>query len=330
MLMRRREFLGILGGAISTWPTVAHAQPASMPVLGFLDSRSPDAMAGRLNAFHQGLKEAGFSEGENLKIEYRWANNQTDRLAVEAADLVRRQPAVIVTSGGPLAALAAKAATTTIPVVFLVGEDPIRLGLVSSLNRPNGNLTGINLFANELEAKRLDLLHQLVPKAVRVAVLVNSADARYTETTLREVGAAANKMGLQIRVLRASSAREIAEVFAGMGQERPDALFVGASAFLNLRRVQLTQLAAFHRLPAAYGFRDSVEAGGLMSYGTSISDAYRQWGAYAGRILKGAKPADLPVMQVSKFEFVINATTAKLLDVAVPPSLLAIADEVIE
>lgn len=214
--------------------------------------------------------------------------------------------------------------------MFLVGEDPIRLGLVSSLNRPSGNLTGINLFANELEAKRLDLLHQLVPQAVRVAVLVNSADARYTETTLREVGAAASKLGLQIRVMRAGTAREIAEVFAGMGPERPDALFVGASAFLNVRRVQLTQLAAFHRLPAAYGFRDSVEAGGLMSYGTSISDAYRQWGAYAGRILKGTKPADLPVMQASKFEFVINATTAKLLDISLPPALLALADEVIE
>ena len=326
--MRRREFLGVLGGTFAAG--LAQAQPASMPVLGFLDSRSPDAMAARLNAFHRGLKEAGFSEGENLKIEYRWANNQTDRLAELAADLVRRQPAMIATTGGPSVALAAKAATTTIPIVFLVGEDPIRLGLVSSLSRPSGNLTGINLFANELEAKRLELLHQLVPQAVRVAVLVNSADARYTETTLREVGAAASTIGLQIRVLRAGTAREIAEVFAAMGPERPDALFVGASPFLNLRRVQLTQSAAFHRLPAAYGFRDFAEVGGLMSYGTSISDAYRQWGDYAGRILKGAKPADLPVMQASKFEFVINATTARLLDVALPPSLLAVADEVIE
>lgn len=328
--MRRRQFLGALGSAIAAGPAVAQGQPAKMPVLGFLDSRSPDAMTGRLNAFHHGLKEAGFSEGENLKIDYRWCNNQAERLVQEAADLVRRQPAVIVTSGGPLAALAAKAATTAIPIVFLVGDDPIRLGLVGSLSRPSGNLTGINLFANELEAKRLELLHQLVPRAVRIAVLVNSADERYTETTLREVGVAANRMGLQIRVLRASTAREISEVFAGLGPERPDALFVGASAFLNVRRVQLTQLAAFHRLPAAYGFRDSAEVGGLMSYGTSITDAYRQWGAYAGRILKGAKPADLPVMQASKFEFVINATTAKLLDISLPPALLAIADEVIE
>ncbi len=328
--MRRREFLGVLGSTVAAGPVVAQAQPGSMPVLGFLDSRSPDAMAARLNAFHQGLKEVGFSEGENLKIEYRWANNQLDRLADEAADLVGRRPAVIVTSGGPSAALAAKGATTTIPVVFLVGEDPARLGLVDSLSRPGGNLTGVNLFANELEAKRLELLHQMVPHAVHVAVLINSADAKYSETTLREVGAAANRLGLQIRVLRASTPREISETFAAMGPNRPDALFVGASAFLNLRRVQLAQLAAFHRLPATYGFRNSAEAGGLMSYGTSISDAYRQWGTYAGRILKGAKPADLPVMQASKFEFVINATTARLLDISIPPALLAIADEVIE
>jgi ABC-type uncharacterized transport system substrate-binding protein len=328
--MRRREFLGVLGGAIAAGPAVAQAQPATLPVLGFLDSRSPEAMTGRLDAFHRGLKEAGFSEGENLKIEYRWANNQLARLSVEAGDLVRRQPSVIVTSGGPSAALAAKAATTTIPIVFLVGEDPARLGLVDSLSRPSGNLTGVNLFANELEAKRLELLHQMVPHAVHVAVLVNSADPTYSETTLREVGAAASRIGLQIRVLRAGTPREISEVFAGIGSQRPDALFVGASAFLNLRRVQLAQLAAFHRLPAAYGFRDSAEAGGLMSYGTSISDTYRQLGGYAGRVLKGAKPADLPVMQATKFEFVINATTAKLLEISVPPALLAIADEVIE
>ena len=214
--------------------------------------------------------------------------------------------------------------------MFLVGEDPTRLGLVSSLARPSGNLTGINLFANELEAKRLELLRQLVPQAGRVAILVNAADVRNTENTLREVGGAARTMGLQIQILKASTAHEIADTFTAIGQERPDALFVGASAFLNTRRVQLAQLAAFHRLPATYSFREAPEVGGLMSYGPSILDAYRQWGVYAGRILKGAKPADLPVMQPSKFELVINLTTAKLLGLILPPSLFAITDEVIE
>jgi putative ABC transport system substrate-binding protein len=310
---------------------VAHAQPAAaMPVIGFLDSRSSDAMTSRLGAFRQGLKENGFAEGDNLKVEYRWADNSVDRLTELAADLVRRRPAVIVTSGGPTAALAAKAATTTIPVVFGVGEDPVRLGLVTSLTRPSGNLTGVNLFVNELEAKRLELMHQLVPRAARIAVLVNAVDERNTETTLREVGTAARAIGLQIQVLKGSSAREIADAFAAIGPERPDALFVGAHAFLNIRRVQIAQLAAFYRLPAAYGFREAAEVGGLMSYGTSISEAYRQFGIYAGRILKGAKPADLPVMQASKFELVLNVTTARLLGLTVPPSLLAIADEVIE
>ena len=301
-----------------------------MPVVGFLDSRSSDAMTGRLSVFRQGLKEVGFAEGENVKVEYRWAEHKADRLPEMAAELVRLRSAVIVTSGGPLAALAAKAATTTIPVVFLVGEDPTRLGLVSSVARPSGNLTGINLFANELEAKRLELLHQLVPQAARVAILVNAADVRNTENTLRDVGAAARTIGLQIQILKASTAREIADAFTAIGQERPDALFVGASAFLNIRRVQLTQLAAFHRLPATYSFREAPEVGGLMSYGPSISDAYRQWGVYAGRILKGASPADLPVMQASKFELVINAETARMLGLTVPDKLLAAADEVIE
>jgi putative ABC transport system substrate-binding protein len=328
--MRRREFLGVLAGAIPAWPMVAHAQPAAMPMVGFLDSRSSDGMASRLSAFRQGLKEAGFAEGENVKIEYRWADNQVGRLAGMAADLVRRQPAVLVTTGGPAAALAAQAATTTIPIVFLVGEDPTRLGLVSSLTRPSGNLTGINLFANELEAKRLELLCQFVPRAARIAILVNPTDVTNTETTLRDAGAAARAIGVQVQILKASSVREIADAFAAIGQERPDALFVGASAFLNSRRVQLAQLAAFHRLPSTYAFREAPEVGGLMSYGPSISDTFRQWAVYAGRILKGAKPADLPVMQASKFELVINVTTARLLDISLPPSLLAIADEVIE
>jgi putative ABC transport system substrate-binding protein len=328
--MKRREFITLLGGAAVAWPLAAHAQHPAMPVIGFLDSRSSDAMGSRLAAFRQGLKEVGFVEGENVKIEYRWAENKADQLPQIADELVRLRSAVIVTTGGPSAALAAKAATTTIPVVFLVGEDPTRLGLVSSLTRPDRNLTGINLFANELEAKRLELLYQMVPRASRIAILLNSADVRNTETTLREVGAAARTFGLQIQILNAGTAREIGDVFAAMGQERPDALFVGSSAFLNIRRVQLAQLAAFHRLPAAYAFREAPEVGGLMSYGPNISDAYRQWGVYIGRILKGARPADLPVMQASKFELVLNLTTARLLGLTVPPSLLAIADEAIE
>jgi putative ABC transport system substrate-binding protein len=328
--MDRRRFLAMIGGASAAWPIAATAQQAVMPVVGFLDSRSSDAMASRLAGFRQGLKEVGFVENENVKIEYRWADNQVDRLAGMAAELVRLRAALIVTTGGSPAALAVKAATTTIPAVFLVGEDPTRIGLVSSLTRPSGNLTGINLFANELEAKRLELLHQLVPRAVRVAVLVNPADVRNTETTLRDVQAAARTIGLEAKVLNASTIRELTEVFAAIGRDRPDALFVGASAFLNIRRVQLAQLAAFHRLPAVYALREAPEAGGLMSYGPSISDAYRQWGLYAGRILKGARPADLPVIQASKFELVINSTTARLLGLDLPPSLLATADEVIE
>jgi ABC-type uncharacterized transport system substrate-binding protein len=328
--VRRREFITLLGAAAVAWPLAARAQQATMPVIGFLDSRAADAMTSRLGAFRQGLKELGFAEGENVSVVYRWAENRVDRLPELAAELVRRQASVIVTTGGPTTTLAAKAATTTIPIVFLVGEDPVRLGLVGSLARPSGNLTGINLLANELEAKRLELLHQLVPRAVRIAVLVNPADARNTETTLQEVEAAARRIGLQVQVLRASTAREIEEAFAAVGQDRPDALFVGSAAFLNIRRVQLVQLASYHRLPVTFSFREAAEAGGLMSYGPSIEDAYRQWAVYAGRILKGAKPADLPVIQASKFELVINLTTARMLGLAVPDRLLVAADEVIE
>ena len=247
-----------------------------------------------------------------------------------AADLVRLRSSVIVTSGGPPAALAAKAATTQIPIVFLLGEDPTRLGLVGSLTRPNGNLTGINMFANELEAKRLELLRQLVPQAARIAVLTNPNDVRNTEATSRDVGAAARAMGLQIQTMKASTPREIADAFAAAAQEKPDALFVAAAAFLNSRSVQLSQMAAFYRLPAVYALREAPEAGGLMSYGPSIAEAYRQTGVYAGRLLKGTKTVDLPVMQASKFELVINLTTAKLLGLAIPPSVLAVADEAIE
>jgi putative ABC transport system substrate-binding protein len=327
--MRRRDFIAGLGGAALFSPFAARAQPA-MAVIGFLDSRSSDGMAGRLAGFRQGLKEVGFIEGENLRIVYRWAENRADRLPHMAADLVREQAAVIFSAGGPAPAFAAKAATTTIPIVFLVGEDPAQLGLVSSLARPTGNLTGINLFANELEAKRLELFHELVPQAVRIAVLVNPGDALYTENTLEHVGKAARARALQIQVLKTRTPREIDDAFAAFTQDRPDALFIGAAPFLNARRVQLAQLAAFHRLPATYTFRDSVEAGGLMSYGPSIVDAYRQCGVYAGRLLRGAKPSDLPVMQVSKFELAINLRTARLLGLTVPQSLLATADEVVE
>jgi putative ABC transport system substrate-binding protein len=327
--MKRRAFMSLLGGA-AAWPLAARAQQPTMPVVGLLDSRSSDAMGGRLAGFRQGLKEVGFAEGENVRIVYRWAENQLDRLPEMAADLVREQAAVIFTAGGPAPAFAAKAATTTIPVVFLIGGDPVRLGLVSSLARPTGNLTGFNLFINDLEAKRFELLHQLVPGAARIAVLVNPANVAYTEATSREVEAAARTIGVQAQFHKANTAREIEQVSAAIGQGRPDALFVGASPFLNVRRVQLVQLAAFHRLPATYALREAAEAGGLMSYGTSIADAYRQGAIYVGRILKGAKPADLPVAQASKFELVINLATARLLALSVPSTLLATADEVIE
>ena len=326
--MKRREFIALLGGA-AAWPLAARAQQPPMPVIGFLDPRSSDGMTSRLAAFRQGLKEVGLVEGENVTIIYRWAEDRADRLPEMASELAR-QATVIVTTGGPPAAFAAKAATTTIPIVFLVGEDPTRLGLVTSLARPSGNLTGINMLANELEAKRLQLLLQLVPQARRIAVLVSPASVNNTERTLQDVEAAARTIGLQLQVLNANTGREIEESFVWSERQRPDALFVGASALLNIRRVQLVQLATFHRLPATYGQREMAEAGGLMTYGPSILEGYRQWGVYAGRILKGAKPGDLPVVQSTKFELVINNTTARMFGLTVPASLLALADEVIE
>jgi putative ABC transport system substrate-binding protein len=328
--VKRRAFITLIGGAAAAWPRAADAQQPAMPVIGLLDQRSPDELADRLRGFRQGLKEIGYVEGENVAIEYRWAEGRYDRLPELVAELVRRQVAVIATTGGHPAAFAAKAATATIPVVFVASDDPVRLGLVASLARPGGNLTGINFFSGELTAKRLELLHELVPAATRVAVLVNPANAVNVETTLREVGMASRAIGLQTQVFNASTIREINAVFATFVHERPDALLVGIDPFFNSRRTQLVHLATRHALPASFPARDFAEAGGLMSYGANIADAWRQVGSYAGRILKGAKPADLPVVQSNKFELVINAQTATMLGLTVPPSLLATADEVIE
>jgi len=324
----RREFISLLGGA-AAWPLAARAQYA-MPVVGVLLPTSPDANAGRLRAFRQGLKDTGYVESENVAIESRSAEGHNDQLPALAADLVRRQVSVIASPVGVASALAAKAATTTIPIVFGVGEDPVRLGLVASLARPGGNLTGINYFNAELVAKRLELLRELVPAATRVAVLVDPANAAGAETTLREVQAAGRAMGLQIQILDASNSQEINAAFATFVRERPDALFVGGDPFFNSRRVQLVHLATLHKVAATYAQRQYAEAGGLMSYGTNVADAFRQVGVYVGRLLKGAKPAELPVVQATKFELVINASTARMLGLTVPDKLLVAADEVIE
>jgi len=326
--IRRRELIAAIGG-VAVWPLAARAQQPAMPVVGFLDPRSPDAMTERLRGFRQGLKDSGYVEGENVAIEYRWAENQMDRLPALAADLVRRRVAVIA-AGAAVSAFAAKTATTTVPIVFLTAEDPVGLGLVASLARPGGNATGINFFSAELTAKRLGLLRELVPGAVRVAVILNPAYGSDAETTLRDLEPAARDMGLQIQVLNASTSREIDAAFATFVRERPDAVFVSLDPFLNSRRAQLVNLASRHAVPATFSNRDFAEIGGLMSYGANIADAYRQVGIYAGRVLKGAKPADLPVVQASKFELVINAQTARMLGLTVPPTLLATADEVIE
>jgi putative tryptophan/tyrosine transport system substrate-binding protein len=326
--VRRREFITGLAGA-TAWPLAARAQQPAMPVIGFLNSQSPDGYTERLRGFRQGLKEAGFIEGENVAIEYRWAENQLDRLPALATDLVRRR-AVVVALGSPNLAMVAKAATTTIPIVFLVGEDPVRFGLVASLARPGGNITGINLFNNEINAKRLTLLRELIPAAVGAAVLVNPTNASIAETTARDVETAAHALGLRLQVHNAGTSREIDATFATFAGERPDALFVAGDPFFNSRRVHLVHLASHHRLPTIYASRAYPDIGGLMSYGTDVTDSYRQSGVYTGRILKGAKPAELPVVQASKFEFVINAQTARMLGLTLPPSLLATADEVIE
>jgi putative tryptophan/tyrosine transport system substrate-binding protein len=328
--LRRREFIGLVGGTAAAWPLAVRAQQPGMPVIGFMHPQSPEGIGDALRGFRQGLLETGYSEGQNVVIDYRWAENQLERLPALASDLARKGVSVIVATGGFTSAMAAKATTLTIPIVFNVGDDPVKLGLVPSLNRPGGNVTGVNWLAGELAAKRLEILRELVPGAARVAVLVNPANAMTTEALVQDVQAAARAMGLQIQVLNAGTSKEIDAAFATLAEERPDALFVATGPPFSARRVQLVQLAAYHKMPAIYPLRLYAEIGGLIVYGASLTDAYRQVGVYTGRILKGATPADLPVVQSIKFELVLNAQTARMLGLAVPMTLLGRADEVIE
>jgi ABC-type uncharacterized transport system substrate-binding protein len=326
----RRKFLATLGGAAAAWPLAARAQQAARPVVEFLHPGASEIGARDVAAFRKGLHETGYIEGQNVTVEYHWLEGQYDRLPPLIADLIRRPVAVIAIPGSGPATRAAKAATATIPIVFGVAGDPVQLGLVASLARPGGNATGVNFLSEEVAAKRLRLLHELVPKAVRVAVLVNSANAAATENTLRDLHEAAPIIGLQIQVLKAGTTGEIDAAFAMLARERPDALFVGPDGFFSSRRVQFAILAARERIPATYTQRGYVAAGGLMSYGTDQLEMTRQVGVYTGSILKGTKPADLPVLQSTKFEFVINLQTARALGIEVPPGVLSIADEVIE
>jgi putative ABC transport system substrate-binding protein len=327
--MRRREFVAGLGGA-AAWPLVARAQQPAMPVIGLLGSESPDLWASRMSAFGQGLKEAGYVEDRNVAIEYRWAEGHNDRLPALAADLVHRRVTVIAAPGSTPAALAAKAATSMIPIVFWIGGDAVRLGLVASLNLPERNLTGLTTLNVVLAPKRLELLHELIPTMSAIAVLVNPTDPTNTETTTRDAQAAARTLGLELHVLNASTEHDLDVVFANMTQLRAGGLVIGTDAFFSSRLEQLSALAIRHAVPTVYQFREFVAAGGLMSYGGSITDAFRGTGVYTGRILKGEKPADLPVQQVTKVELYINLKTAKTLGIEVPPKLSARADEVIE
>ena len=328
--MKRRAFITLLGGAAVSWPLAARAQQAAMPVVAFVNARTPETSVRATGAFRKGLNEAGYVEGQNVTVEYHWLDGQYDRVPALMADLARRRVDVIATPGSNTASLAAKAATAAIPIIFGVGEDPVRLGLVDSLARPGGNATGINFFSQELMSKRLGLLHELVPKAARVAVLLNPANAPSAETTLRAVPEAARAIGLQIQVLKASTSREIEAAFATLVRDRADALFIAPEGLFTTRRSQLATLAARDRIPTSCSNREMAEAGLLMSYGTDTLDTFRQAGVYTGQILKGAKPAELPVLQSTKFEFVINMQTARALGLEVPNALQLLADEVIE
>jgi putative tryptophan/tyrosine transport system substrate-binding protein len=328
--MRRRDFITLLGGAAAAWPLAARAQQPAMPVIGFLDSRSPELLVDRLRAFRQGLRQTGYVEGQNVLIEYRWARGQDDQLPALAADLAGRQVGVIVAISVN-SALAAKAATTTVPIVFLMGDDPVEFGLVASFNRPGGNVTGVNFIAPALEAKRIELLRELVPTATVIAMLVNpTRSGAAAEVQTKAAHAAASTLGFQLTVVNASNAREIEIAFPAIVERRAGGVLVGSDPFFFGRREQLVTLAAQHAMPALYFARDFVAAGGLISYGTNILDAQRLSGIYAGEILNGAKPSDLPVVQPTKIELVINLKTAKALGLKVPLTLQVAADDVIE
>jgi putative tryptophan/tyrosine transport system substrate-binding protein len=328
--MKRREFITLLGGAAAGWPLAARAQQATMPVVAFINSGTADVQATRLAAFRKGMSEAGFVESRNVTVEYHWMNGHYEGLPALLDDLVRRRVAVIATPGSNPAALAAKAATATIPIVFGVAEDPVALGLVASLAHPGGNATGVNFFAAEIDAKRLGLMHELLPKVTRIAVLVNPTNVTSAETTAKALKEAAPSIGLELLFGNASTPAEIDTAFAAFARERASALFIAPDGFFGSRGAQFAALAAHDRLPTSYVSRETVEAGLLMSYGTSFDDMFRQVGIYAGSILKGTKPADLPVLQSTKFEFILNLKTARSLGVEIPPTLLARADEVIE
>jgi putative ABC transport system substrate-binding protein len=326
--MRRRKFIALVGGVVSAWPLAARAQNSTLPVVGYLYVGVPGTS--NSSAFAKGMSELGFIVGRNVAVEYRWAENQNERLPLLAAELVRREVSVIVAAGGSVAVAAAKAATQRIPIVFSVGDDPVKAGLVASFNRPGGNVTGISFINAQLTAKRIGLLHELLPAATRFALLVNPDNQRAAEAVVADAKAAASAIGRQIEIVSAKTNREIDAAFISIAQRRAEALLVGPSPLFSSRRAQLATLATRHALPTVHFTREFVEVGGLMSYGSSIADANRLAGIYVGRILKGEKPADLPVQQATKFEFVINLQTARALGLTVPPTLLANADEVIE